>query len=114
MIVFGVDQSLLQQNTIMKKYLILLVLSLTFFPGCESSAPSRFIYPSEKAMEVRYLCRLPYLDAKAPHQYWSKSTPAWLIINESKVIIFFENDRTFVLSRTPKNTLPPGKYRCNL
>ena len=90
MIVIGVDLSLLQQNTIMKKYLILLVLSLTFLPGCESSAPSRFIYPSEKAMEVRYLCRLPYLDAKAPHQSWSKSTPAWLIINESKVIIFFE------------------------
>tara|TARA_B100002049_G_scaffold109193_1_gene80581 strand:+ start:49 stop:393 length:345 start_codon:yes stop_codon:yes gene_type:complete len=114
MIVFGVDQSLLQQNTIMKKYLILLVLSLTFLPGCESSAPSRFIYPSEKAMEVRYLCRLPYLDAKAPHQSWSKSTPAWLIINESKVIIFFENDRTFVLPRTSEVTLPPGKYRCNL
>jgi len=114
MFVFGVDQSLLQQNTIMKKYLILLVLSLTFFTGCESSAPSRFTYPSEKAMEVRYLCRLPYLDTKAPHQSWSKSTPAWLIINESKVIIFFENDRTLVLSRTPENTLPPGRYRCNL
>ena len=114
MIVFGVDQSLLQQNTIMKKYLILLVLSLTFLPGCDSSAPSRFIYPSEKAMEVRYLCRLPYLDAKALHQSWSKSIPAWLIINESKVIIFFENDRTFVLSRTQDNTLPPGRYRCNL
>ncbi|HBJ46784.1 MAG TPA: hypothetical protein DDY69_05580, partial [Deltaproteobacteria bacterium] len=62
MFVFGVDQSLLQQNTIMKKYLILLVFSLTFLPGCESSTPSRFIYPSEKAMEVRYICRLPYLD----------------------------------------------------
>jgi len=114
MFVFGVDQSLLQQNAIMKKYLILLVLSLTFLPGCESSAPSRFIYPSEKAMEVRYLCRLPSLDAKAPHQSWGKSTPAWLIINESKVIIFFENDRTFVLSRTSEITLPPGRYRCNL
>jgi len=114
MFVFGVDQSLLQQNTIMRKYLILLVLSLIFLPGCESSAPSRFIYPSEKAMEVRYLCRLPYLDAKAPHQSWSKSTPAWLIINESKVIIFFENDRTFVLPRTSEVTLPSGKYRCNL
>ena len=114
MIVFAVDQSLLQQNTIMKKYLILLVLSLTFFPGCESSAPSRFIYPSEKAMEVRYLCSLPYLDAKAPHQSWGKSTPAWLIIKESKVIIFFENDRTFVLSKTLEITLPPGRYRCNL
>ena len=114
MFVFGVDQSLLQQNTIMKKYLILLVLSLTFLPGCESSAPSRFIYPSEKAMEVRYLCRLPYLDAKAPHQSWGKSTPGWLIINESKVIIFFENDRTFVLPRTSEVTLTPGKYRCNI
>ena len=114
MIVFGVDQSLLQQNTIMKKYLILLVLSLIFLPGCDSSAPFRFIYPSEKAMEVRYLCRLPYLDAKAPHQSWSKSTPAWLIVNESKVIIFFENDRTFVLPRTSEVTLPPGKYRCNI
>ena len=114
MIVFCVDQSLLQQNTIMKKYLILLVLSLTFLPGCESSAPSRFIYPSEKAMEVRYLCRLPYLDAKAPHQSWSKSTPDWLIINKSKVIVFFENDRTFVLPRTSEITIPPGKYQCFL
>ena len=114
MFVFGVDQSLLQQNTIMKKYLILVVFSLIFLPGCDSLAPSRFIYPSEKAMEIRYLRRLPYLDAKATHQSWSKSTPAWLIINESKVIIFFENDRTFVLSRTPEYTLPPGRYRCNL
>jgi len=65
-------------------------------------------------MEVRYFCRLPYLDAKAPHQSWSKSTPAWLIINESKVIIFFENDRTFVLPRTSEITLPSGKYRCSL
>jgi len=114
MFVFGVVQSVLQQNAIMKKYLILLVLSLTFLPGCESSAPSLFIYPSEKSMEVRYLCRLPYLDAKAPHQSWSKSTPTLLIINESKVIIFFENDRTFVLSRTPEITLPPGRYRCKI
>ena len=114
MIVFGVDQSLLQQNTIMKKYLIMLVLSLIFLPGCDSSAPSRFIYPPEKAMEVRYLCRLPYLDANAPHQSWRKSIPDWLIINESKVIVFFENDRTFVLPRTSKVTLPPGKYRCIL
>ena len=114
MFVFGVDQSLLQQNAIMKTYLKLLVLSLTFLPGCESSAPSRFIYPSEEAMEVRYLCRLPYMYEKASHQSWSKSTPAWLIINESKFIIFFENDRTFVLSRTPEITIPPGRYRCNL
>jgi hypothetical protein len=114
MMVLGVDQSLLQQNTIIKKYLILLVLSLTFLPGCESSAPSSFIYPSEKAMEIRYLCRLPYLDAKAPHQSWSKSTPVWLIINESKVIIFFKNDRTFVLPLTSEITLAPGKYRCIL
>jgi hypothetical protein len=114
MMVLGVDQSLLQQNTIIKKYLILLVLSLTFLPGCESSAPSSFIYPSEKAMEIRYLCRLPYLDAKAPHQAWSKSTPSWIFINETKIIVYFKNDLTFVLPRTSEITLAPGKYRCIL
>ena len=96
----------------MKKFLELLAISLAFLPGCESSAPSRFLYPSEEAMEVRYLCRLPYLDATSPHQSWSKSIPDWLIINDSKVIVFFENDRTFVLPRTSKITLPTGKYRC--
>jgi len=98
----------------MKKYLVLLVLSPALIVGCKSSKPSRFLYPSEKAMEVRYLCRLPYLDSIASHQSWRKSTPEWLIINESKVIVFFDNDRTFVLPRTTEITIPPGKYRCIL
>ena len=98
----------------MKKLLGLLVILLAFFQGCETSAPSRFLYPSEEAMKVRHLCRLPYLDATSPHQSWRKSKPDWLIINDSKVIVFFENDRTFVLSRTTNITLPPGKYRCML
>ena len=114
MFVCGVEQSLIQLYAIMKKYLSLIVLSLAFFPGCESSNRSRFLYPSDKAMSVRYLCSLPYLYPNAPHQSWSKSKPDWLIINESKVIVFFENDRTFVLPRTLKDTLPPGKYRCIL
>ena len=114
MFVCGVEQSLLQQNAIMKKKSALLVLSLAFLLGCESSVPSRFLYPSEKVMEVRYLCRLPSLDANAPHQSWGNSIPDWLIINESKVIVFFENDRTFVLPRTSEITLPPGKYQCFL
>ena len=114
MFVCGVEQSLLQQIAIVKKYLALLVLSLAFLPGCTSSVPSRILYPTEKAMEVRYLCRLPYMNANAPHQPWANSKPDWLFINERKIIVFFENDRTYVLPRTSEITIPPGKYRCLL
>ena len=112
--VLGVDQSLLQQNTIMKKNVAMFLFALTIFFGCSSSAPSRFKYPAEKSMEVRYLCRLPYQDASAPHQVWRESTPSWIFINETKVIVYFKNDRTFVLPRTSEITLAPGKYRCIL
>ncbi|MBL4824927.1 MAG: hypothetical protein MK515_01150 [SAR324 cluster bacterium] len=98
----------------MKISLALVLFSSTFFLGCESSSTSGFLFPADRAMEVRYICRLPYLDATAPHQAWSKSTPAWLILNETKVIVYFKNDRTFVLPRTSEITLPPGKYRCML
>ena len=103
-----------QQNTIMRLNVVVLLFSLTFFFGCSSSAPSGFLFPAEKSMEVRYLCRLPYLDASATHQSWRKSKPAWLILNENKVVVYFENDRTFVLARTSEITLSPGKYRCIL
>ena len=109
-----VEQTLFQHNTIMKKNVALFLFALTFFFGCSSLVPSRFLYPAEKLMEVRYLCRLPYQDASAPHQAWSKSTPSWIFINETKVIVYFKNDRTFVLPRTSEITLAPGKYRCIL
>ena len=114
MFVFSVDHSLLQQNTIINKSTALFLFATTVLFGCESYGPSRFLYPAEKAMEVRYLCRLPYLDATAPHQAWAKSTPALLIVSETKVIVFFNNDNTFVFHRTSDITLPPGKYRCTL
>ena len=96
----------------MTRNVALLLFSLTFFLGCSSSVPSGFLYPAEKSMEVRYLCRLPYLDATAPHQSWSKSAPAWVILNEKKVIVYFKNDRTFSFPRTSEITLLSGKYRC--
>ncbi len=65
-------------------------------------------------MHVRYLCRLPYLDATAPHQPWSKSTPDLLIIDKYKAVVFFHNDRTYVLSKDLEINLPPGKYNCTL
>ena len=114
MFVFSVDHSSLQQNTIIKKSAAFFLFATTVLFGCESSGPSQFLYPAKKAMEVRYLCRLPYLNATAPHQAWAKSTPTLLIVSETKVIVFFNNDSTFVLHRTSDITLPPGKYRCTL
>ena len=114
MFVFSVDHSQLQQNTIINKGAVLFLFATTVLFGCESSGPSQFLYPAEKTMEVRYLCRLPYLNATAPHQAWAKSTPALLIVSETKVIVFFNNDSTFVFHRTSDITLPPGKYRCTL
>jgi hypothetical protein len=114
MFVFSVDHSQLQQNTIINKGAALFLFATTVLFGCESSRPSRFLYPAEKEMEVRYLCRLPYLDATASHQAWAKSTPALLIVSETKVIVYFNNDSTFVFDRTSDITLPSGKYRCTL
>jgi len=103
-----VEQLLFQQNTIMKRNVALYLFTLTFFFGCSTSAPSRFSYPAENSMEVRYLCRLPYLDASAPHQAWSKSTPSWIFLNETKVIVYFKNDRTFVLPALQKSLFLQG------
>ncbi|MBC8257990.1 MAG: hypothetical protein H8E38_03150 [SAR324 cluster bacterium] len=98
----------------MKKSIVLQLLIFAIITGCNSSDNSQFLYPSARAMEVRYLCRLPYLDAAAPHQSWSRSTPVLLIVGETKVIVYFKNDRTFVLDRTSEITLPAGKYHCPL
>ena len=114
MFVFSVDHSQFQQNTIINKGAALFLFATTVLFGCESSGPSQFLYPAEKTMEVRYLCRLPYLNATTPHQAWAKSTPALLIVSETKFIVFFNNDSTFVSHRTTAITLPPGKYRCTL
>ena len=99
----------------MKRNVAFFILAQTFFFGCgNTTKPTRFLYPAEKSMEVRYLCRLPYADASAPHQAWSKSTPSWIFLNVTKVIVYFKNDRTFVFPRTPEITLPPGKYSCTV
>jgi len=98
----------------MKKRVALFSLALAFFSSCSYSEPSKLIYPAEKSMEVRYLCRLPYQNVSAPHQAWSMSTPSWIFINETKVMVYFKNDRTFELPRTSEITLAPGKYRCLL
>ena len=99
----------------MKRNAAFFILAQTFFLGCSNATiPSGILYPAEKSMEVRYLCQIPYLDPSAPHQAWSKSTPSWIFLNETKVIVYFKNDRTFVLARTSEITLPSGKYRCIL
>ena len=114
MFVVSVDHSQLQQNAIINTSTAMFLFATTVLFGCESSGPSRFLYPAEKTMEVRYLCRLPYLNATTRHQAWGKSSPALLIVSETKVIVFFNNDSTFVFHRTSDITLPPGNYRCML
>ena len=114
MFVFSVDHSQLQQNAIINNCTALFFFATTVLFGCESSGPSKFLFPAAKTMEVRYLCRLPYLNATAPHQAWAKSTPTLLIASETKVIVFFNNDSSFVFHKTSDITLPPGKYRCTL
>ena len=115
MFVVIVDHSQLQQNAIINNSAALFFFATTVLFGCESSAPSKFLFPAEKTMEVRYLCRLPYLNATAPHQAWAKSTPTLVIVSEKKVIVFFSNDSTFVFQNiTSDITLPPGNYRCKL
>ena len=99
----------------MKRNVAFFILAQTFFYSCNNTTtPTRFLYPSEKSLEVHYLCRLPYADASATHQAWKKSTPAWIFLNDTKVIVYSNNDRTFVFPRTQEITLPPGKYRCTV
>ena len=65
-------------------------------------------------MQVRYLCRLPYHDVTSRHQPWKKSTPDLLVVSQDKAIVYFNNDRSFVLSEDSEVNLPPGKYKCSL
>jgi len=107
-------QFLFRENVSIIKYISLQIFALTFWCGCSYSEDPRFLYPSEKEMQVRYLCRSPYNDANAPHQPWTKSTPDLLIVGEDRVIVYFNNDRSFVLSKDLEINLPPGKYNCSL
>ena len=113
-LVFAFDQFLFRKNVNIFKFISLQIFALTFCFGCSSTENSRFLYPSEKMMQVRYLCRLPYLDATAPHQPWTKSTPDLLIVSQDKAIVYFNNDRSFVLRKYSEVNLPPGKYKCSL
>ena len=94
------------------KYFLLKISAFTFFFGCGSYGEPRFLYPSEKKMQVSYLCRLPYYYATAPHKPWTKSTPDFLIVENDKAIVYFNNDRSFILSKDSEVNLPPGKYKC--
>ena len=88
--------------------------ALTFWSGCSSYEGPRFLYPSETEMKVRYLCSLPYFDATSPHQSWRKSTPDLLIVGKDKAIVYFNNDRSFTLSKDSDVNIPPGKYKCRI
>ena len=85
---------------------------LTFFFGCKISNQPLYLFPSEKQMEVKYLCNLPYFENPSSNQKWNKSKPAWLILNGEKTIVFFENNQTFLINENIDVKLPPGKYRC--
>ena len=103
-----------QKYIIIINYITLLIFLLTFLSGCSYYENPRFLYPSEKEMQISYLCRLPYHDASSPHQSWTKSTPDLLIVSKDRAIVYFNNDRSFLLSKDSEVNLPPGKYECNL
>ena len=113
-LVFTFDHILFRKNVKVVKYASLQIFALTIWFGCSPSENSRFLYPSEKEMQVSYLCRLPYLDATAPHQPWTKSTPDLLIVGQDKTIVYFNNDRSLVISKDSEVNLPPGKYKCSI
>ena len=89
---------LFQKNEGIIKYIFLQIFALTFFSGCSSYEEPRFLYPTEKEMHVRHLCSLPYFDATAPNQPWAKSIPDLLIVGQDKAIVYFNNERSFVVS----------------
>ena len=111
---FTVDLNLFRNNLNIIRYVAMQIFALTFWSGCSSSEGPRFLYTSETKMKVRYLCSLPYLDEAASHQSWTKSTPDLLIVGKDKAIVYFNNDRSFILSKDSDVNLPPGKYNCSL
>ena len=98
----------------MKGNVVSFFLAQTFLFGCYFQLPKHFSYPGEKSMEVRYLCRLPYSNPSSSHLAWKKSKPLWIFLNEKEVIVYFKNDRTFVIPRNSEISLPSGKYRCTI
>ena len=83
-----------------------------FFFSCESTRDSYRLYPSEKKIEINYLCNLPFFDENSLHQQWGKSKSTWLIINKERAIVFFENNRTYNINRNIDISLHSGKYSC--
>ena len=98
----------------MKVNFVSLFIAHTFLFGCYSSSPKYFSYPDEKTMEIEYLCKLPYSNPSSPHQAWKKSKPLWIFLDEKEVIVYFRNDRTFVIPRNSEIRLASGKYRCTI
>ena len=88
---FAVEYSLIRNDENIIKRVLLQIVALTFCSGCITDEVRRFRYPSEKEMHVRYLCRLPYLDATAHHQPWAKSIPTLIIVQKDKAIVYFSN-----------------------
>ena len=111
---FTFDQFLFRKNVNIFKRVSVQILALAFWFGCSSPENSRFLYPSEKEMQVRYLCRLPYHDVTASHQPWTKSIPDLLIVGQDKAIVYFNNDRSYVINKDSEVNLPPGKYNCSI
>jgi len=113
-LVFTVYQFLILKNIYIINYLTLIIFVSNYLLGCSSFDHPQYLYPSEKEMQVNYLCRLPYYDATSPHQSWAKSTPDLLIVGHDRTIVYFNNDRSFLISKDSEVNLPPGKYKCNL
>ena len=95
------------------KKLVKVLFLHTFFFGCESQNKQNYLYPSEKIIEIKYLCNLPFFEEANRHQRWQNSNPTLLIIGKEKAIVFFDNNQTYVLKKNTKNKLPNGKYSCS-
>ena len=90
----------------------LIITTLTI--SCSSPHFPKILYPSAEYMEVKYICNLPYSKTSSRGKLWSKSTPVWIFLDKSKVVVYFENDSSFLMSRNENMSLPPGKYSCGL
>ncbi|MGB1856259.1 MAG: hypothetical protein ACPHS0_07485 [bacterium] len=90
------------------------ILFLFFLQACQSNSNPSLLYPSNQQVQLRLICSQAYSGDEARHQVWEKSQVRWLFVTEDKVTVYFENDRTRMMTRKPGWTLPPGKYRCVL
>ena len=97
------------RNLIFFGFQILFLFSLH---ACQSNSNPSLLYPSNQQIQLRLICSQAYSGDEARHQVWEKSKVRWLFVTEDKVNVYFENDRTRMMTRKPGWTLPHGKYRC--